>query len=205
MTAMNTVETSSIRLSDERLAYWAQVPGWRIREATALLLDFDPEFKDLQMEARFRDLHRILMRARAMRLLHSPMKPRFCLQWAISNNIGFSERLNATVAGRDPLRNWKVTARRLRRKLIIAETVSSPPEMDKRQKSTALKFMLAMAEKHYRTGSMTREFDFKKLMAHLTIQGTELLSEKTVRDWLNEAKEEHSDLFRPPAVANKNP
>ena len=76
MEAENQSGTSCSMLSEARLRYWAKLPGWRLREAAALLLDLDPDDPNLKEQSNFRDLQRVLLRARSMKVIYSPIRPR---------------------------------------------------------------------------------------------------------------------------------
>ena len=56
------------------LGYWATMPGWRVREQAALLLNLDPlEKANLSHNREFMNLYRRLNRARVMNKIESPM------------------------------------------------------------------------------------------------------------------------------------
>ena len=111
--------------------YWSKMPGWRLREAAALLLCLDPDKiehleNDASNKAAYHDLKRYLFRCRDMNILDDPHEPVDLLNWCASNRIAVPIALSNYVAKKHQLQNWRDRYRDIRRKHNKLKANSKP-------------------------------------------------------------------------------
>ena len=128
------------------LAYWSSMPGWKVSEASALLLMMDPDNRaENRKSGEYKKLKKRLKRAVLMNTFSSPSTPKEVLEWAISNNLIVDESLKKSVSEFKgiPLQNWRRRYRSLQkkyRKLSSQDKVPKP-----KRKSSFLRLILAFA------------------------------------------------------------
>lgn len=130
------MEFSEPDLSFPYIEYWTKMPGWRLREAAALLLCLDPDkTKDLENgssdKAAYQHLKRYLFRCRDMNILDDPHEPVDLLNWCASNRITVPIALKNSVAKEHQLQNWRIKYRKLRRRYNNLKSNSRPTLEDK--------------------------------------------------------------------------
>ncbi|WP_407522690.1 hypothetical protein [Methylobacterium oryzisoli] len=138
--------------------YWADMPGWYLKEAAALLLSIEPDTivgkRSAELnQTEFRDfirLRRLILRARKMGFLESPCRPRDLLEWAQSNDITIPQPLADAVQRGKSIRNWKKIAQKYKKLYSKLQSQSMKFE-DYNTKSinTLYKMLIAMAVDKY--------------------------------------------------------
>src|SRR5687767_12340300 len=100
-------------LSDGGVAFWARMPGWKAREAAALLLGLDPDENLPDSErSRYERLKKLLLRAQKVKQIRMVDRPRNILEWAFANDLPIPEPLKSRVEGGKRVQNWRKIARK---------------------------------------------------------------------------------------------
>jgi len=157
-------------------ATWAKYPCWKLEEAVALLSGMDPHVTNMEYveiySPEVRDLLEIVRRAVAIGELKEPNTPGTHLAWARSRNIKVPAELETAVRS--------------------FQRQSSKSEESPRRKKTELRIILGMSIDTYRYDLQAPRTSTARLISE-RINALRLgftVSEDTVRDILNEAKEE---------------
>ena len=178
------------------LQYWAQMPGWRVAEAAALLLGLDPDSvttakgTNVSEPQRFVRLKRLMLRAYNMDQLDSPIIPRAFLEWASSNEIPIPKPLLDAVAKGKPLRNWKKRAQSYRRRLGTLESKSGDiDDMPAKSLHSLYRIILGIAEHKYKFDPQKNNSAAINIEDTLVKVGLSEPKAETIRTWLQKAHE----------------
>ena len=169
------------------------MPSWRLREATALLLGLDPDEQNRQLPE-FKDLHRVLKRAKRSKLIASPLSAKAFLEWANSNRIPVQERLREEVFAQRPLRNWRKRSIGLSKELKEVAEKQGDPELNKRSRPTLERLMLGFALRYHRIKPHWEQFNISAIEHDLTFDGVTSVGASTIRKWIRHGLERQNDL-----------
>ena len=178
------------------LQYWAQMPGWRVAEAAALLLGLDPDSvtsakgTNGSEPQRFVRLKRMMLRAYNMDQLDSPMSSGTCLEWASSNEIPIPKLLLDAVAKGKPLRNWKKRAQGYRRRLGKLELKSGDiDDVPAKSLHSLYSIILGIAVDKYKFDPEKNNSAATNIENTLAKVGLSEPKAETIRTWLQKAHE----------------
>jgi Ser/Thr protein kinase RdoA (MazF antagonist) len=175
-------------------SYWARMPGWRMKEASALLLAIEPPCEGFEDERDFpleyHKLLRMLMRAHHMEIIESPIRPQEFLEWAKSNDWKIPPPLEEAISRqRRKLRNWRRLAIKRRERIIELESelAQRDAKIEPKALKTLLAMILGMAERKYRYDSPEGRSAVTNIESDLVESNTPVTGQ-TIRNWLEKAK-----------------